>query len=57
MQVILATFVNNSHQIILGRPRIGKNPINLAGNELRLIVVIVDAKSEPLRWCFHNSSK
>ena len=46
IEVILAAFVNNPHQIILGRCRIGKNPINLAGNERRLIVRIVNAKNE-----------
>src|SRR5436190_13977045 len=30
MEVILSALVDNPHQIILGRLRIGKNPINLA---------------------------
>jgi hypothetical protein len=57
IEVILADLVDNPHQIILGRHRIGKNPLNLAGNERRLIVGIVDAKSERFGWCFHDASK
>src|ERR1035438_9484131 len=57
IEVVLATFVDDSHQIILGRRRIGKNPIYLARNERRLIVGIVNAKSERFGRCFHSSSR
>lgn len=57
IKVILATLINDSRQIISGRSRIGKNPINLAGDERRLVVAVVDTKSEQFRLCFHHSSK
>ncbi len=57
IKVILATLINDPHQIIFGRSRIGKNPINLAGDERRLIVAVVDTKSERFRLRLHHSSK
>jgi hypothetical protein len=57
IQVILATFIGYPDQIITGRSRIGKNPLDLPGDEGRLIARIVDTKGEGLDWCFHNSSR
>jgi hypothetical protein len=48
IQVILATLIGDPDQIILGRCRIGKNPVNLPGDERRLIAGVVDTKGEGL---------
>ncbi len=57
IEVILAALIDDPHQIIFGRSRIGKNPIDLAGDEGRLIIGVVDAKSKRFRLCFHHLSK
>ena len=49
VQVILAALIDNPHQLISGRSRIGKNPIDLAGDQGRLIAGVVDTKSERFR--------
>ena len=33
VQVVLAAFIHDAHQIVLGRARIGNNPVDLAGNQ------------------------
>ncbi len=56
IQVILATPIDDPHEIIASCFRIAKNPIDLAGDEGRLIAAVVDTKSKWLRLCFPQRS-
>jgi hypothetical protein len=57
VEVVLATLIDDAHQIILGRSRIGKNAVDLAEDERSLIVAVVNAKSKWLCLYVYYSSK
>src|SRR2546425_397882 len=59
IQVILAAIVDDAYQLISGCFRIRNNSIDLAGNQGRPVVGVVDTKGERVgfRPCFHQSSK
>ena len=46
IQIILATLIDDPHQIVQGRSRIGKDPVDLPWDEGRLIAAVIDTKSE-----------
>src|ERR1700694_2957711 len=49
IEVILATFIDDTHKVILGGLRIRENLIDLATYQRRLVVGVVDADRERLR--------
>lgn len=57
VQVVLAAFIHDTHEVILGGPRIRNDPIDLAWNERRLVIGVVDTQSKWLCRLFHFSSK
>ena len=57
VQVVLAAFIHDTHEIILGGPRIRNDPVDLAWNERRLVIGVVDTQSKWLCRLFHFSSK
>src|SRR3990167_3892670 len=56
IEIILAALIHDPHQIIFGRSQIRKNPIDLAGEEGRLVIRVVYTKSERFLLWFHPSS-
>ena len=57
VQVVLAAFIHDTHEVILGGPRIGNDPVDLAWNERCLVIGVVDTQSKWLCRLFHFSSK
>ena len=55
IEVVLATLVNDSNEVILSCSRIWENPIDFAEDKRHLVVGIIDAESEGLSWLFHHS--
>ena len=57
VEVVLAAFIHDAHEVILGGLRIRNDPVDLAWNERRLVVGVVDTQSKRLCRLFHNSSR
>src|SRR3990172_6459398 len=57
VQVVLAAFIHDTHEVILGGPRIRNDPVDLAWNERRLVIGVVDTQSKWLCRLFHFSSR
>ena len=53
VKVILPALVNDSHQGILGGPVVTNEWIDLAHDERRLMVGVVDAQPKAFSCCFH----
>src|SRR5207249_5540001 len=49
IQIILATLIDDPHQIVQRRSRIGKDPVDLPWDKGRLIAAVIDTKSEGFR--------
>ena len=54
IQVVLAAFINDPDKIILRGLWIRNDLVDLAWNERRLVVGVVDAQSKWLPWLFHT---
>ena len=46
VQVVLAAFIHDTHEVILGGSRIRNDPVDLAWNERRLVIGVVDTQSK-----------
>ncbi len=57
VQAVLAAFIHDTHQVVLGGPWISNDPVDLAWNERRLVIGVVDTQSKWLCRLFHFSSK
>src|SRR3989338_4267543 len=57
VQVVLTAFIHDTHEIILGGLQIRNDPVDLAWNERRLVIGVVDTQSKWFRRLFHVSSK
>jgi len=57
VQVVLAAFIHDTHEVILGGPRIRNDPVDLAWNERRLVIGVIDTQSKWLCRLFHFASK
>lgn len=55
-EVVFSAFIDDPHKVILGRPRVRDDLIDLARNQRRFIPVVLEAHRESFRQALHVSS-